>query len=776
MTSPANISDTSYSDLEPIGQGGPKLAVFTENFGTESSTARSKYIQWLAESRALYLFGREDGYIGDKRPTLNRICTTLNTFTAMATRTDAGIVIKSVSANEDGKWYLKKPFKIIPSPTNGLQAPIELPFLQRGPDGHILPLDEAILDHIPPAYKVCVDTETCVKWAQKNFDIKARECRMFDTIRSMIHRKQQDGWVMGLYQWDATTENSVFSLYEPQCWLPDDIVETVGEMNVLRLDVPTDANQAKRMYPQMSAFIDKWASKNVELQPGNTELPSKYFDRVWARPMIVLCYVWMRNQDAPMTLQEGLDTGMLAWEEQNEPPTETPPTVAEGGESGLPAEQPEAPPSGGTDDGSGAVQPGLPTNQVPVAGPRLLHTQSGLDLTHAFDHETGEPALHPDTKQLDPNHPKKVVIRQYIAFQGEIIPGSDMICPHWDIPVWSDRNIPVIGTPYGRPETERMASPQRTINNTHTAQVDHVAYFRAPTGLMFRDMLNKISPPLLDGVFMEPGKVYTIEGTGNEDDIRKVWTNIDPPQMPPAIPQLNIQMAADFELVAGNPGVDNGVAPSPDASGRQVEALQAASQASQGFKSAYTENAIWRMAKLKVHAETHWMSMKEIGRINRSIPLPLVEDAVLPFLRSIVLDVDVSLPTGSGQIKAQKDAQVRADFVVASSDGTPLIDAETARDELDYDSAEVERRLKQHREEMAEEQAQLAQASAPPPPPPQDNTPKLTFSAAFEQLTPEIQAQVLAKSGIQMTPGTAATLPPEPVEPVEAPKKPGVGE
>lgn len=781
MSEAAQIADSSYADLEPIGKGGPRLAAFSQDFGTESSTARSRYIEWLGESRNLYMFGRTDGRIGDNRPTLNRICTTLNTFTAMATRTDAGIVIKSVSANEDGKWYLKKPFTIMPSPTNGLQSPIPLPCLQRGEDGHIIPLDEAIIDDVPPAYRVCVDTETCTKWAQKNFDIKARECRMFDVVRSMIHRKQQDGWVMGLYQWDATTENSVFTLYELQCWLPDDIVEDVRDMNILRLDVPTDANQAKRMFPEMSAFIDQWATKNVGLQPGNTALPSKYFDRVWARPMIVLCYNWIRNQDAPMTMQEGLDTGLLAWEEQNAAQEQESPTQIEGGTGGAETgmEWTEGIDGDVQRSGANGIAGGPPAvigdaakPAIPPLPPRLLHTRTGEDITHSFDHETGEPAPHPDTGELHPNHPKKVVIRQFITFQSEVLPHSDMICPHWDIPAWLDRNIPIIGTPFGLPETLRMASPQQTINNTHAAQVNHVAYFKAPTGIMYRDLLNKISPPLVNG-FMEPGTVYTIEGSDDPtEDIRRRWVNIDPPPMPPAIPQLNAQAGADFEIVAGNPGVDNGIAPSPDASGRQVEALQAASQASQGFKSAYTENAIWRMAKLKLHAEVHWMSMREIARINRSIPLELVEDAVLPFLRQIVLDVDVSLPTGSGQIKTQHDAQIRADFVAANAAGEPLLDAETTQDELGYDSEEIARRLKARREELAEEQMKIAQASAPPPPPPQDNTPKLSIGIPFERLTPEVQAAVLAKGGIQVASGVAATLPPEPVE---EPEMAGVG-
>lgn len=751
----ANIADSTYADLPPIGgKDNGWMVSLGQQLGTESSVARGPWIQYLNESQSLYLTGRPDGAVFDalatfpQRQTINRIQGTINTFTALATRTPSTHTIKSASVNEDGPWILTKPFTLPAPPQQDPNAPppqpVTLPLYQ--------PLDEAVVDQVPPGKRICIDTETVVAYLQTNYDIKRRQSRMDATIREMIHNKQMNGWVMGLFGWDPTTQLSTFDIYEPQQWLPDSIKYDVDKMNYVRLDMVVDAEEAKRRYPAIAKTIDQFAAKSTQYEPGFTQYAYKYTATAWARPVITLCHIWLRNQEAPMTLAEGLDTGMVVQQEANDETGQTQTADATGVSPQPPSDESQESPGMEPDTGGSEIQP----RNEPTGLPRLIHARTGADLTASFDPQ-GNPAA-----KFHADHPHKLVIRHWIQICGTVAPGSDVICPQWDIPVWLDKNIPVQGRPWGSPETERLLSPQNTLNNLWTAANDHVGFFRAPTGFVTADIVSKIKPPFVNGS-MEPGKVYVVDNvSAGADGTIKLSDhifNIDPPPMPPAIPQLKKDASDEYELVAGNPGVNNGTPPPGVDSGVAIANLQSQSQVSQGFKSMYSEEAIYRMAMLKLFAEIHFQSVDEFMRCNRSVPRVIVEGFIIPYARSMILDMDISLATGGGQVKAQKDAQTRQDFASEGGGGVPLIDAETAREKLDYDSPEIDRRLKNQREEMAEEQAKAQQMAAPPPPPPMAKEPISPMTVNFSDLPPSAKNAALQQMG----------FPPAPMEELQPP-------
>lgn len=258
------ISDNTYSSLPHPGEkDAAKLQLLSSlaaRLGLANGAVRNIYIgdrgQNLTISEMLYLRGRDDWVPGDMRPTVNRIQNTINTFTADACRTPASIVIKSTSFNQDGPWVLIKPFTIHPQAEGGQPIPLKL----------FDPIDDDVVEFVPEHRRYCVNTENAIKWIQISFDAIRDEIEMDQTIRDMIHRKQIDGWVMGLTEWDPVDERPVYKLLPTPQWYPDPLKSDVKDMNNLRVEMVVDTEEAKRMWPGAAESINKYGNCTLRNQ------------------------------------------------------------------------------------------------------------------------------------------------------------------------------------------------------------------------------------------------------------------------------------------------------------------------------------------------------------------------------------------------------------------------------------------------------------------------------------------------------------------------------
>jgi hypothetical protein len=813
---PTGIGDSTYTDLCAIGDpNNATLAVLGDHLGTESDLARSTFIgrgsDRLDKSQMLYLYGRQDHRENDDRPTVNLIQPSINTFTALATRTDAAITLKSASTSEDGQWVMIKPFTFhAPKDAQSGQPQTNPETGQPYQDMQFQigqPIPDEALDLVPAAKRICVDDATVTDWLQSRFDYKRRTSRMDKKIRQLVFLNSIYGWPMGLFQWDAVTSLPMFDLYPPQQWFPDPIKSEIDEMSYVRLDVILDCNEAKRRWPEAAASIDLYGSKTIRTATGSSGYSTVYQNVTYMRPVVTIQLLWLRNQDAPMTLPEALMTGLVIEETHSgDTPTpagqDTPAQTDDAGDAAdaqlqVPNEQTpdedqpgdasdskdaqgdvDQPPDAATDSADENQSPSAQPDTAPAMskGPQrhVTHVATGDDLTDSFDdHGMPQPSYRTSPSAdpiLHPNHPHKTVIREWKQINQQVIPGSDKVCDYWDFPVFMGRNVTVAHRPFSQPETERLANIQESINRTHQAMVDHTAYFKSPTGVMYRDLLTKVDQDLANG-HMTPGKLYTVESTGDmNEDIRKKFYFIDPPPMPPALPAMDENLGRKFDLVAGNPGVLQGTPPAGVRSGTAIGQLQAEAQAPSGLKAQYLEETIYRMAMLTADAMVKWETPESVYRYNRKYPLNVIRDYLVPYAQNMQIDVDVSLPIGMGQVKAQKDQQVRQDLAAKDADGQPLIDVETARERLDYDDDEIKRRLKDSRRELAEEQAEIAAMTAPPSAP-QKPPESISLAIKFETLSPATQNQFLGVMGLQPTQVTlpSVTLPPIASQPSSGP-------
>jgi hypothetical protein len=703
----APIGDRTYADLPPIGQpdDGGKLNTLITSLGIESGYVRTRFtgndFDLLNRSQNLRLYGDPEGRLGDTdKPVINITEGAMNVFIAQACRVPPSITVKSASVNEDGHWVTTKDTAVQPQ-----LDPTGQPL--RDPDGFVhepIPMaafqviDDAAVDRVPSNTRVCINTETCIEFVQTIHDIKRRQSEFDSFFQRFVLAKLEQGWPMGIFNWDADKACPEYVLLPPQQWYPDEIQDDVAMMDTLRVDYPIDVNRAKCRYPKIAKAIDEYASRTLELASGNQQGYSTVFTDVtsFQRPIVTLVFAWLRHQYVPMTLAEAVYEGFVQEVQDVLPAPPALPENTEGMENPVALAGQPAP----------TTPPGTQQSAVPTR--RIIHTQTQSDLTASFNPD-GSPA-----QKTHDDHPHREVIRQTTRIRDHIV--DDVVCPHWDIPVFHDVYTPVLFRPFGLPATVKMAPLQIDINRFHGYILDNARQFRSPSGFIEQGLLNnRLSENVPESIHMEPGVIYTYQGDGSaQEDITKKLFFTQPPPMPPALPALKASLMADADKVFNMPSIRQGTPPPGVNSGVAISQLQSESSLTDAPKIMTLERAVKRMSMLALHAEVNWMSVEDIWKIYRKYPKPIIQ-MFLDYLRGIVLDVDVALASGVGQVKAQRDAQVRADVGTRGADGQPLLDTETAREKLDYDNDEIQRRLKTQREQAFKDQ----QAMAPPPMMPQ---------------------------------------------------------
>lgn len=718
------IADDTIRKLPKIGQPDTqgRLATLAINLARESVTIQGTYTGYgfsnLDRSERLYLFGDCNASAWDGQKRLNETQGIIDTRTSDTCRIPASMTLLSASVNEDGVWVLTKPFSIMPptDPTTGQPPVNQLTGQPAQPVPLTLyePIDDAVVDSVPASHRVCIDTETTVAYFQSLWDIKRRECRFDDTVLQMVHLKQIQGWPMGVFVWDAPNQRPCYRLLPPQQWFPDPTCERIEDMRYVRVDWVVDAELAKRLYPQAAAAIDAAASKTVFYATGGTGYSSVYTSVRYETPQVTLTMVWLRNQEIEMSEVEALDSGLVHSVEID---LEVQPEGPEADTEGVQDET----------DEDGAEPQGDQTGDAAEPESPQVKKSSRIGLRNAITGEEVTPQKDEDGNTVHhPNFPKKSVTRFWITIRDKTVPGTDCVCPDWDIAVFKDTNIPISFRPFGIPETERLQSPQSSLNQVHTAEVAHAGRFKGPLTIVDKGAIDKLPQDFING-FTKPDTVYVIEKIDPAAPLDSVIKVIDPPPIPPALTTMFEQLENSLDKVAGRPSVKQGTPPPGVHSGVAIAQLQAESSASSDVKTLGTEYAIYRMGMLGLWGIVHWLSITEMLACNRRYPRQVVERYIVPYARRIKWDMEVAVANGGGQVQSQKKAQIRADFVsVNPATGQPLIDAETARDALDYNSDEIDRRLKQEAKEKAQQQMEMQpppqaipqapQAAAPIPP------------------------------------------------------------
>lgn len=556
---------------------------------------------------------------------------------------------------------------------------------------------------------VAVNDELVAETYQSVFDVLWARVQMDRRIRSNLLWTNIFGWTFWLYEWDDDRRVPVVRPMPARQVAIDPTVEDIGDAQYVIIDLWLDADEAKALYPALAQQIDENARTGQPLDPQEAEGNwGQAFDREFERPGVTMRVAWLRNQPVPLDAETAVGMGLveavevpdeaagaaemeaadelagMMEESSDEQQMGTGGGVADVEHGGLGGDgNPEAAAEPISEpNGAGGLVPSLPT--------RLAYLIDGEEVTPVIN-EDGHTRIHP-------RWPVRRVIRQVTSILNAVI--DDRECEHHDIPILHNVNIPVPGKPYGMGEPFRLEKIQNANSEVVASMVGNAEQFKAPVQIQPASVYEYLKKEY-GQAYITPGKVLIVDDALLMQAGGKIDFTVDPPAMPPGLVQLHPILKGLITEQSGYSDVLQGRA-SSNLSGRAIETLQTSAASMIGFKSQRTGDLVYRLARLMLHSIVTRMSAEEIGRIVSKYPGHILA-AIHERARRMDWDVKVTVSSGNGAIRAQKQQSVRENFAAG------LVDEETAQEDLGIDAKQVRRR----KEAMARRQLAMVGAQQP---------------------------------------------------------------
>jgi hypothetical protein len=675
--------------LPPIGriigdaQAEADAVEFLNGLVIEARAARERYDPFVQVCLRLYDYGLT--YVpnaNDDKIVIHSIQNAVIAQTLQQTQNPPQISLQPVETGEPPTYYWAGPADIgaslglpieqlidhpdmqtgevsPPAPMDSMQAeamegmafsPAEAPMLPPGtvrPDW-IVPLNDAKSAEV---LQIPLD----VIWKRSEIDEYVAEDQLNTNIR---------GWMTLHFDFDTTRKRVLLrELPQQQVYL-DPTVRDVPDMMYAGFDVVLDACDAAARYPDLADLIyEKSEARQLggrAYRPIQSEL-SETQDIDYRRATVTLRVFWIRNQQTPMHREEAIAAGKLT----------------------------------------------VQTQQVPSAMPDPTTGLPGLEEQPVVD-ETGQPVLllagtgQPVTEG-DPAWPLRLGIRQMTMVDDQL--AEDVECPHWDIPLITNVNIPTSETsPFGFGEPLRMKPLQQAESVMVDAMVMNARFAGYPVEWIPTSVADEL-PNKGKNAYVKPGQRYIID----DDLLRNLPNNSligiqQPPPMPPALAEVAGYVGEKFKEISGHTDVAQGIAPSATASGKMVELLQTAQSSITAFKAKRTNRVLKRIAMLTLHQIVWGMTVEDLEQIVSQYPRHVL-DAFHTRWRLMEWNVKAEVQTGNGGPQMQKRQLATMDLQ------NRMISPQTYCEDTGRDYDLEQQRLTQY----DQRQARLAALMGPPP-------------------------------------------------------------
>jgi hypothetical protein len=467
---------------------------------------------------------------------------------------------------------------------------------------------------LPPEVLCEVSDRTQAEALKIVFDGMAEECGFLAAYQENNLNKNIMGVQPLLVEFSDDTKTFALTNIHPKQWFPDRIKVQSDQWNYAIYDEPIDAGEAKAKWPAIADKIEQ-ASAEGSLQwqqSGQYDHGAIYGDS-FQRPMLVVRTAWLRNQPYPMAEEEAIAAGVASIEEGVEP-SPCPQCQGIASEAGCPM-----------CNGAGITEKPF----------RRLRNSA-----------TGE-VFYPKSKKW----PTRLGLRVVQCIAGEVVRDeeSGMV----DIPLPTNRCIPIPFTPYATGEPARLEGLQMAINRVISHIVTHEAYNAFPVEAVSSSVQERLGKTL-QRCRARPGArlVVPADLVREIGDITKTIANLPVAALPADAWRLLDLLLSLIDREGNQADVVRGDA-SAQWSGEAIANLQnAATQVIRG-KALFTEHFLKQTVKLMVHCIKTRMGAADIAKYMRKYP-PAVITAMHDGIQRLEHDISVSITSGSGAARSSE--------------------------------------------------------------------------------------------------------------------------
>jgi hypothetical protein len=385
--------------------------------------------------------------------------------------------------------------------------------------------------------------------------------------------------------------------------LPDPDNTEINDFDYLIVTERIGFAKAKMMYSKFADDLDKAANEGRIEDSGARGTVQFPFNTVdYKRRMILIRTAWIRNHAVPMTPDEAVESGRVEVLNDEE------------------------------------------------GGQQFLHSDTGATIT-------------PDA-QLWPTKSVVRVVKMIDQIDRIIL---DTTNPFSDIPVGWNKNIPIPYTPYGMGESVRLRHLTDAINKLGEVMINHFLYYEYPQEYWPKS--------LLDQMEQAEGEPHAHPGfqVGIPDQDFFEWFKgpksggffVVPPPIPSHVIELWGEFRNEHNMMSGNTGVRQGIAPSAQASGKLVQELVTQAAGAVAYKSSFTEQMVEYIGKILADSLVRMMPAAEWSRTLSELG-PQAFDDMWSSMDTFEYDVSCEIVTGRGatkqleQQKAIEDRQMGA--------------------------------------------------------------------------------------------------------------------
>lgn len=739
----------------------------------ECQQSRDPWIVEADRNYQIFAYGA-DPTPDDDDLVINAIQNAVIAVTDIQTKEPPKVTLDPVETGEPGDTYWNGPQDVGIQLGLSPQQVAEWIEPQTGDAMHPMAVDELLAEQlnnfvlsgmVKPEWVVTVNDQLVADTYQAVFDVVWSRSRCDRAIRGNLLWTNVFGWTLWLYQWDHDRKRFEMREMSVKQAYVDPTVADIDDAAYAGVDLVIDANQAKRLYPQVANEIDEYAREG---QPSRSNEGSGYgqvFETVFRRKIVVLRVFWLRDQPCLYPPQVAVERGLVdlrpvpeAIETATRPPLtndiharrlmdmvegeglgddplgglnygdDASGQDAEGvlgadandgavvaGDGPEPGEQGD--PAAGPADSSQAGAPGVLDD---AAEPGATVSQGGQ--------ANGQPSpvvpvpvaatragyFKPGTdEEVDPSHadwPTYPCLRQITLIENMVV--DDRECEFFDIPILHNVNIPLSQRPWGIGEPYRLWKLQKSRSRMLNAIVEHCEYFKAPVTLISQSMHDSLVERYKDA-YIKPGRTLVVDDEQWNLSGGKLHNVMDPPQTPPALVQMQEIIKGEITELSGYTDVLQGRAQPGVESGKAIELLQGSASSMIGFKSSRTGDFVYRFAMMGLHSIIWRMEVEDVGAIVSKYQ-PGVLAAIHERARRAEWDVNVTVSSGNGTVLSRKKQDAQNDLSIGA------LTMESYREKAGIDNRVEEDREKRAAERLATQAAQMQPAGAqgPPAPPP----------------------------------------------------------